>query len=143
MPLHQIAIASSLPVYAASARAVGIPTELVSPAEGGRSEVVGYRELYGAVGDDELALVARAMQVIDWDDTTRYCPRCAAPTEALETECVKRCPSCGLTQYPRLAPAMIVGVVRDGKLLLGQSPRFRGRFHSILAGFLEPGERAE
>lgn len=104
---------------------------------------VGYRELYGTIGDDELALVSRALQIVSWDETSRYCSRCAAPTEAPAEECVKRCPECGLTQYPRLAPAMIVGVVRDGTLLLGQSPRFRGRFHSILAGFLEPGESAE
>ena len=139
--LHLIADYQGEPVYALSVRgADDAASQVTAPAA---SEEIGYRELYGAIGDDELALVGRAIQVVDWDDTTRYCPRCATPTEPSASECVKRCPACALTQYPRLAPAMIVGVVRDGKLLLGQSPRFRGRFHSILAGFLEPGETAE
>ena len=143
--LHLIADYQGEPVYALSVRGLESPASLVTPTgpAPGAAEEIGYRELYGTIGDDELALVGRAIQVVDWDDTTRYCPRCATPTEPSETEGVKRCPACGLTQYPRLAPAMIVGVVRDGKLLLGQSPRFRGRFHSILAGFLEPGETAE
>ena len=32
---------------------------------------------------------------------------------------------------------------RRGNLLLAQSPRFRGSFHSVLAGFVEPGESVE
>lgn len=136
-PIHQIAVAAGEPVYAASAREAG-----AAAATAGLEEI-GYRELYGTIGDDELALVSRAIQIVDWDESTRFCSRCGAVTQAAAEECVKRCPECTLTQYPRLAPAMIVGIVRDGKLLLGQSPRFRGRFHSILAGFLEPGETAE
>ena len=38
---------------------------------------------------------------------------------------------------------MIVGVVRDGKLLLAAAPRFKKAFYSILAGFVEPGETVE
>jgi NAD+ diphosphatase len=83
------------------------------------------------------------MQVLAWDETSRFCSCCGEKTTAHDSECVKQCEQCGHTQYPRLAPAMIVGVVRDGKLLLAQSPRFKGVFHSILAGFVEPGETAE
>ncbi|MFW5738106.1 MAG: NAD(+) diphosphatase [Spirochaetota bacterium] len=147
--LHLVADYQGEPVYALSVRGGDDAASLVAPNRADAPpgapvpEEIGYRELYGTIGDDELALVGRAIQVVDWDDTTRYCARCATPTEPSASECAKRCPACGLTQYPRLAPAMIVGVVRDGRLLLGQSPRFRGRFHSILAGFLEPGETAE
>lgn len=130
--LHQIAVWRGEPVLAVAVGAV-------RP----RLEQVGYRELYGAIGEDELALVARAMQIVDWDVTTRYCSRCGSPVTPAPAECVKRCARCEHSQYPRIAPAMIVGIVRDGTLLLAQSPRFRGRFHSILAGFLEPGETAE
>jgi NAD+ diphosphatase len=38
---------------------------------------------------------------------------------------------------------MIVAVVRDGRLLLAQSVRYRGNMHSVLAGFVEPGETLE
>ncbi|MFP4114383.1 MAG: NAD(+) diphosphatase [Spirochaetota bacterium] len=134
--LHQIADSADGPVYAYSLRA----TQSVIP----RDHVeVGYRELFGTVGDNELALAGRAIQIVDWDESTRFCSRCGSPTQPSADECVKRCPSCGFVQYPRLAPAMIVGIVREGRLLLGQSQRFRGRFHSVPAGFLEPGETAE
>ena len=140
--LHQVAVYQAEPCFAASARdGSGAPRLRAEPA--GSLVEVGYRELYGAIGDDELALVGRAIQIVDWEETTRFCPRCGSATDPATDECVKRCPACALTQYPHLAPAMIVGVVRDGKLLLGQSPRFAGRFHSILAGFVEPGETVE
>ena len=132
--LHQIAEYSDEPVYALAADGVSPP---------GQYEEIGYRELYGTIPDEELALVSRATQIVSWDRNTGFCSRCSAVTEPEPDECVKRCPRCGLVQYPRLAPAMIVGVVRDRKLLLAQSPRFRGQFHSILAGFVEPGESAE
>lgn len=134
--LHQIAEYGGEPVYARAAGAAGVSL----PA---RYEEIGYRELYGSMPDEKLALVSRAVQVVSWDRDSAFCSRCAAVTEPAHDECVKRCPECGHTQYPRLAPAMIVGVVRDRRLLLAQSPRFRGRFHSILAGFVEPGESAE
>ena len=141
--IHEIAVSGGEAVYAlADTRDAGPATTPAEPSPGG-TEAIGYRELYGVIGDDELALVSRAMQIVDWDLTSQYCSRCGAATEPGLDECVKRCPSCAHTQYPRLAPAMIVGVVRDGTLLLAQSPRFRGRFYSILAGFLEPGESAE
>lgn len=145
-PLHRIATWRNRPVYAASVRELD-PTDLdclPRTTSGGEPlEETGYRELYGAVGDEELSLACRAIQIVDWEETSRFCSRCGSAMEAQAAESVKRCPVCTLQHYPRLAPAMIVGVVRDRRLLLGQSPRFRGRFHSILAGFLEPGETAE
>jgi NAD+ diphosphatase len=36
-----------------------------------------------------------------------------------------------------------VAVVKDDKLLLATSPRFRTNFWSVLAGFVEPGETLE
>ena len=165
--LHQIAVHGGRPVYAARApgadesaepaqrtsagpaeaaersAAAGEPSPIPTDSAAAGLTEIGYRELYGRVPDAELGLVARAIQIVAWDDTSRFCSRCGTPTVASATDCSKSCPACGLGQYPRLAPAMIVGVVRDGKLLLAQSPRFRGRFYSILAGFLEPGETAE
>jgi NAD+ diphosphatase len=54
-----------------------------------------------------------------------------------------RCPACGLSAYPRIAPAIIV-LVRKGDLaLLAQGARFSAPFYSTLAGFVEAGESAE
>lgn len=52
------------------------------------------------------------------------------------------CPSCGKTFYPRIMPAVIVGVKNGDKLLL---TRYRTGFayNALIAGFTEIGETAE
>lgn len=104
---------------------------------------VHLRGLYGMVADDLLWLAGRGYQVMEWDRTTQYCGVCGSRTERDPAERAKLCPSCGFRQYPRVAPAMIVAVVRDGRLLLAQSVRYRGNRYSVLAGFVEPGETLE
>jgi NAD+ diphosphatase len=63
-------------------------------------------------------------------------------TEDKEDERAKICPECGLVNYPRLSPAIIVAV-SEGTILLAHSPRFPEDFYSVLAGFVEPGETLE
>jgi NAD+ diphosphatase len=54
-----------------------------------------------------------------------------------------RCELCGLSAYPRVAPAIITLVHRGEELLLARNGGFRGRMFSVLAGFVEPGETLE
>ena len=54
-----------------------------------------------------------------------------------------RCPGCGLTAFPKISPAVIVLVEKEGKLLLARGRRFALPFYSVLAGFVEPGESLE
>lgn len=107
----------------------------------------GLRGLYGRMPDDLLWLGGRALQIIDWDRTHLYCGRCGAANELLSYERAKKCPQCSLTTYPRIAPAIIVRVTRQGphgpEILLARGPRHRPGFFSVLAGFVEPGESLE
>src|SRR5262245_21361888 len=59
---------------------------------------------YGRVDDDRWTLAGRAVQLIEWERTHRFCGRCATPTEASTGERSRRCPACGLLAFPRLAP---------------------------------------
>jgi NAD+ diphosphatase len=117
-----------------------VPREL-EPPEG--FAFAGVRELFESMDESLYSLAGRAVQIVDWDRTHRFCGRCGAPTERLSTERARRCPGCGLTSYPRLAPAVITLVERDGKALLARNPNFTSGFYSILAGFVEPGESLE
>jgi NAD+ diphosphatase len=45
--------------------------------------------------------------------------------------------------FPRISPAVIVLVERGDKVLLARANRFPGKFYSVLAGFVEPGETLE
>jgi NAD+ diphosphatase len=101
------------------------------------------RSLLGELSDDDFALAGRAFQVMDWDRTSRFCGRCGRPTEPVPGERARACAACGTHIFPRITPAVIVAVVRDGKLLLARSTRFPKAFQSVLAGFVEPGETLE
>jgi NAD+ diphosphatase len=101
------------------------------------------RELFGRIPDDELAIAALAVQIIDFDRTTQFCGRCGAKTRQLRTERAKFCTDCNQITYPRLSPAIIVLVQNEEQILLAHSPGFPPGLHSVIAGFVEPGENLE
>jgi NAD+ diphosphatase len=106
-------------------------------------KLVDLRRLYGLLDEDFFWIASRAVQIVDWDRTHQFCSVCATPLQSAANERVKICPACGYSSYPRLAPAIIVAVVRGDRLLLARSHRHPpGRF-SVLAGFVEPGETLE
>lgn len=101
-------------------------------------------QLWGAVDDRTWMLAGRAVQLVEWARTHRFCGRCATPTELVPGERSRRCPACGLGAFPRLSPAMITLVEReDGKALLARGTNFPRGMFSCLAGFVEPGETLE
>ena len=92
--------------------------------------------------DADLAASAVAMGA--WHRTTRHCPQCGAALDAASGGWVLRCREDGSEQFPRTDPAVIMAVRdEDDRLLLARNAHFRGRFHSVLAGFVEPGESLE
>jgi len=105
--------------------------------------VSGLRELYATLGDERFLDAGRATQLVEWATTSRYCGRCATPTERVEGERCMRCPACGFMAYPRIAPAIIVLVRRGEEALLARGARFPLPFYSTLAGFAEVGETLE
>ena len=78
----------------------------------------------------------------DWYRDTRFCGRCGAEMVHSPTERARKCPACGYTAYPRIMPAVIVGVKNGDKLLI---TRYREGFshNALIAGFTEIGETAE
>ncbi len=106
-------------------------------------ELKDLRQIYGAIDDDLFVLTGRAVQIAAWDRTHRYCGRCGAPTEAKTNERAMVCTQCGLMNFPRLFPAVIVLVEREHEILLARSPHFAAGMYSVLAGFVEPGETLE
>lgn len=115
--------------------------EAEAPPEGG--EPIALRQLFGALPDDDFAVAGRALGLTAWDRDHRHCGRCGAATERSATERVRTCPRCGHGAYPRLSPAIIALVERDGRALLARNARFSLPFFSTLAGFVEVGETLE
>jgi NAD+ diphosphatase len=117
------------------------PREAEAPPPGMGWE--GLRALFSVLEDAHFAVAGRAIQLLDWDRSHRFCGRCGTPTEAKTEERSRVCPACKLSAYPRLSPAVMALVRREGEILLGRSPHFPPGMYSALAGFVEPGETIE
>lgn len=105
---------------------------------------VNVRNLFGRLDDVVFSLAGTALQVVNWDRTHRYCGQCGAETRHMSRERARICPACSLTNHPRISPAVIVAVVRAGRILLGRSGRFPNqKLFSVLAGYVELGETLE
>jgi NAD+ diphosphatase len=106
-------------------------------------KAAGLRAWFGVIADDALSIAMRGVQLLEWDRSHRFCGACATPTQHVSGERARRCPSCGLSAYPRISPAMMVLVTRGRQLLLGRGLNFPPGRYSALAGFLEAGETIE
>ena len=125
--------------------AVDVPAEADDPSYGSALDLFSY---FGRAAPSEWMAAGRAVQIVEWARTHRFCGRCATPTELSSGERGMKCPACGLIAYPRLAPAMIVLVTRgepgpDQEALLARGVNFPMPMYSCLAGFVEPGEDLE
>lgn len=89
------------------------------------------------------APAARAMAYANWRSSSRYCGRCGGPNAELGAEAGRRCPACGAVSFPRISPAILAVVKKDGKLLLARNAQNASGFWSLIAGFVEPGETFE
>jgi NAD+ diphosphatase len=115
------------------------------PSDGAAIDLFGF---HGRVPEAEWLAAGRAVQLVEWARTHRFCGRCGTPTEMVAGERSMRCPACGLSAFPRLAPAMITLVTRgepgpDQEALLARGVQWRIPMYSCLAGFVEPGESLE
>lgn len=81
--------------------------------------------------------------LFNWYQTNQFCGRCGERLTPDRKERMLACASCQNTVYPRIAPAVIVGVVNGDKLLMS---KYAGRpytKYALIAGFTEIGESAE
>ena len=100
------------------------------------------RELRDEGRGEKLYAVFTAYHLWKWYRDNRHCGRCGAGTALHPAERALQCPACGQVIYPRINPAVIVGVIKDDSLLITRYRR--GYAHNALvAGFTEIGETLE
>ena len=112
-------------------------------APAGPGQAQGLRALAAGADAFHAGLAAYAAALAHWQRTSRYCPACGAATEHDDGGHRARCPRCGLSQFPRTDPAVIVLVEHADAALLGRKPGWPRERFSTLAGFVEPGETLE
>ncbi|MBN1797290.1 MAG: NAD(+) diphosphatase [Spirochaetales bacterium] len=105
--------------------------------------LLSLRKLYGLVDESLFSLARRAYLIVRWDQNNQYCGRCGKLTHDSSKERAKVCACCDLIMYPRIAPAIIVAVMRGTRILLAHAKRFKNNTYSVIAGFVEPGETLE
>jgi NAD+ diphosphatase len=125
--------------------AVDVPREADDPSYGA---AVDLHRFYGMAPEHHWLAAGRAVQIVEWARTHRFCGRCGERTELAESERAMRCPRCALLSFPRLSPAMITLVTRgepgpEQEVLLARGVQWNLPMYSCLAGFVEPGESLE
>jgi NAD+ diphosphatase len=120
--------------------AIPLPAEPETPPG---HALVGLRELFGRLEEPIHGVAGRAFQIVEWYRNHAFCGRCGSQTELAAGERARGCPNCGATYFPRINPAVIMLVEREGRMLLARNRLFRGPWYSCLAGFVEPGESLE
>lgn len=104
----------------------------------------GIREIRELKYESNVGIFAAysAYHLWKWYAANRYCGACGAKTEHDTAERAVFCPSCGNKVYPRINPAVIIGVTNGDKLLL---TKYRTGFahNALVAGFTEFGETLE
>ena len=78
-----------------------------------------------------------------WYRDNRFCGRCGHSTRHSEEERAMVCPECGNIIYPRIIPAVIVGVINGDKILMTKYANRNLPFYALVAGFVEIGETLE
>ncbi len=87
--------------------------------------------------------VLRALHLINWNNSNIFCGKCGSRLEDKKDETAKICPDCGNIIYPTICPATITAITKDHKILLAHNNNFSNDIHSVIAGFVEPGEDFE
>ena len=123
------------PCYAAAIEGDKIPP--------GEFALKPLRTLLTRLDEGLIWAAGRANQLIHWEHTHNYCGACGSRIEEKADEQAKICPQCGLVNYPRVTPAVIVAVMKSDQILLARNNQTRIPFYSVLAGFVEPSETLE
>jgi NAD+ diphosphatase len=101
------------------------------------------RNLRQSMEKDSYYACMTAWHLYNWYASSRFCGRCGNKTKHDEKERMMRCPECGNLIFPKISPAVIVGVTDGDRILL---TKYAGRAftrYALIAGYTEIGETME
>lgn len=82
-------------------------------------------------------------QLDRWYRTRRYCGQCGSKMVHDEKERMMKCPECKIMEFPKICPAVIVGVTNGNRILFSKYAGREYTNYALLAGFAEVGESIE
>lgn len=101
------------------------------------------RMLRYKIVSDLLFAAFTAWHLYVWYRNNRFCGCCGSRTQHDDSERMMRCPDCGNMIFPKISPAVIVGVTDGDRLLMS---KYAGRdytHYALIAGYTEIGETLE
>jgi len=96
-----------------------------------------------AVDSPWAPVACRALGLLNWRSRYRFCSVCGGMMEEHPADVARQCSLCRHVQYPAISPAVIVRVVKEGRILLARHVQRSHQFYTCLAGYVEVGESAE
>ncbi|MEM1400372.1 MAG: NAD(+) diphosphatase [Pseudomonadota bacterium] len=108
-------------------------------------DFVDLRQIGSLLAPRDAHLAAYARGLTWWHARHGFCGVCGAPTVPKEAGHRRKCtnPACGVEHFPRSDPAVIMLIYQGDRCLLARQPIWPSGMHSVLAGFVEPGESLE
>jgi NAD+ diphosphatase len=103
----------------------------------------GWPAIASRLDQSQTALAGRALQVVTWRRTHRFCGSCAAELADVPGEHARRCPGCDLYVPMQLSPAVLVAIRRGAEILLVRHTYGPTELWALVAGFVEAGESLE
>lgn len=101
-------------------------------------------EVFRSANPQHLAFAGvTGYQLYRWYQSCRCCGTCGSPLRKDERERMMFCDHCHTRTYPKISPAVIIGLTDGNRLLLS---KYAGRVYAkyaLLAGFVEIGESIE
>ena len=105
-----------------------------------------YESLFGIMSLQPQYLAfacVTAKHLNSWYAGNRFCGTCGETLRHSTKERMLFCEHCESTVYPRISPAIIVGIYRGDELLLTRYANRPYRNYALIAGFVEIGETVE
>lgn len=84
-----------------------------------------------------------AYHLYQWYRDNKFCGRCGTPLMHSKKERMLFCSACKNAVYPKIAPAVIVGIIHGDKILMTKYAGREYKKYALIAGFTEIGETLE
>lgn len=92
---------------------------------------------------EKVLAAATAWHLYGWYRDNRFCGRCGEKLVHSSKQRMLQCRCCGNLVFPKIAPAVIVGVTDGRKILMTKYANREYKRYALIAGFTEIGETAE
>lgn len=91
----------------------------------------------------DVLAAATAWHLYVWYRDNQFCGRCGTKLAHDTLQRMMRCPKCGNLVFPKIAPAVIIGLTDGDKILMTKYAGREYKRYALIAGFTEIGETAE